>query len=373
MSFLRATFAVVQQSLLALLHFLLPWGRGCQGRGAALESRAAAHASREQSHKPQPLVYRRPNDALRRRPGLARSHSVHTGQRMWRLHQDWVHVIYLINGPDDNPYNPHTVTQVAGFCAQTFAGLPAVWSLERSARLTRGGLHVHAVVPAGAAILTTRTLPFQTPNGVTLQARRWKVIPVRPGLDNLIQVLEYLHKPTHAGASWFRATGPQSPQYHAGEAALLAGLEICRTLGLSRLCRTLRTQNLGPGRTRTPGSLQPRPTPLPAPQENRARMPRTVVPRPTGAARPVRATRPPLLPIQGDTDARATDARADATPVTAPGDPPPQTGACRITGAWPALNHVATDWPGLSTPASPPAVPWVLMWHRWLAIIASLP
>lgn len=221
---------------------------------------------------PEPEAPRWAHDALRRRP-RDRIHSTALASRLLGLRRDWVHVVMLLDGPDANPYNPFTVDEVREFTQALLGSAPAVLKLERSARSADGGLHVHLVLPAQILDPQRTRWEFITVDGVIVRAQRCGFYAVGDGADDLPRLLTYLHKPAHAGWSWFRASGPQTPQYLAAEAALAAGNDMCQALGHTRLRRTFWTQHLlrpsrqsaqAPGRAPEPSSdLPPRPAETP--------------------------------------------------------------------------------------------------------------
>lgn len=156
----------------------------------------------------------------------------------------WEHVVLLLDGPDDNPYNPHTTAAVRYLIRRCVGAEPAVVKVERSSRLARGGLHVHLVVPCAVAQKLQRRETFVTPDGVIIRTRLLGRHVVTDGSTGLTRVLRYLHKPAHAGATWFRATGEQHPKYLAAQAAVAAGLRIHAAMGRRGLPRTLWTQHM---------------------------------------------------------------------------------------------------------------------------------
>ncbi|MBB5233187.1 hypothetical protein HNQ09_000604 [Deinococcus budaensis] len=196
-----------------------------------------------QSHPPQiTSPPRQPDDRLRRRASDEQSRVL--AERLLSLRGDWTHVVVAVAGIDDNPYNPATIDEVRAFIAHLLPATPAVIKLERSTRLRAGGLHLHLIVPASSPPTQRTRWEFVTGDGVIIRARRQGCTRIRAGAADLSRLIAYLHKPSHAGAKWFRPRGEQHPHYLAAVDALQTGLGMCRERGLQGLRRTLWTQHL---------------------------------------------------------------------------------------------------------------------------------
>lgn len=208
--------------------------------------RAPVHPLRVPAAAPTRVrVPRYRDDRLRQRTARAHVRSEPLAHRLLSFRPDWEHMVLLVDGPDDNPHNAYTVEAVRQLVTHLCKRVPAVVKIERSSRLSQGGLHLHLVVPRDVAQGLARRCIHVTPDGVIIRVRRLGRHPVRSGdAVGLTRLLRYLRKPAHAGASWFRATGPQHPKYLAAQAAVEAGLRMNRALGRRGLPRTLWTQHL---------------------------------------------------------------------------------------------------------------------------------
>lgn len=184
------------------------------------------------------------DDPLRQRTARSHCRSTTLMPRLLAAAPAWEHVVLLLDGPDDNPYNPHTTAAVRYLIRRCVGAEPAVVKVERSSRLAHGGLHVHLVVPCAVARKLPRRETYVTPDGVIVRTRLLGRHLVTEGSTGLTRLLRYLHKPAHAGATWFRATGEQHPKYLAAQAAVAAGQRMHASMGRRGLPRTLWTQHL---------------------------------------------------------------------------------------------------------------------------------
>ncbi len=193
-----------------------------------------------------PADRRFPDDRLRPRKRRSWVRSEAHVRRLLALGPSWQHVIMTIDGPDSNPYNPHTVAAIRDFVRQMFGNVPLIGKLERGGGVW-GRLHLHLMVPPGSSPTVGDCWEHVTPDGVLVRARRRRLSHpvVRDGdIRGLTRLAGYLRKPAHAGFKAFRARGPQDPRYLAALDAVVAGLAINRGLGHRGLPRTLWMQNL---------------------------------------------------------------------------------------------------------------------------------
>lgn len=115
----------------------------------------------------------------RRNQGL----SAALASRLRRQGPAWAHAVVALDGPDDNPYNPHTVAAARSFTRWLLGDAPAVCKLERSAREGPGGLHLHLVVPAGTPAMSRTRWTHVTADGVIVRGRRCGLYEVQTAPD----------------------------------------------------------------------------------------------------------------------------------------------------------------------------------------------